>query len=149
MPPRTRAEICGASGTDVSNGGLAGALAGLMTGALAAKLEMLPTLAMAVGSRSAVVGGAVHLITAAALGALFAVYLGNATHLRDLLTAGLLYGVVWWMVVPLLLIPAWIGEDTSLVVVHFAVLSMAGQAIYGPVTGAIVYALRRRSRPTP
>jgi hypothetical protein len=81
---------------------------------------------------------------AAALGAVFAVYMGAATHLRDLVTAGILFGSIWWLVVPMLLIPAWFSQDTNLVVVQFAVLSMAGQAIYGPVTGSLVYALRRR-----
>ncbi|HTK61428.1 MAG TPA: hypothetical protein VL595_03595 [Pseudonocardia sp.] len=126
------------------DGALAGTLAGLATGALAARLDMLPTLGMVIGSHSAIVGGFVHLILAAALGALFGVYLGPATHLRDLITAGLLYGIVWWLIVPLVLIPAWITENTSLVVVQFAVLSMAGQAIYGPICGALVYVLRAR-----
>lgn len=131
------------------DGALAGTLAGLATGALAARLDMLPTIGVAVGGHSSIVGGLVHLVVAAGLGALFGVYLGPATHLRDLITAGLLYGIVWWLIVPLVLIPAWITENTSLVVVQFAVLSMAGQAIYGPICGALVYWLRaRRTRST-
>lgn len=110
---------------------------------------MLPTLALPLGSHSAVVGAALHLAVAAGLGALFAACMASATRLRDLVTGGVLYGVVWWIVVPLMLVPAWVSQDTSLVVVQFAVLSMAGQAIYGPLAGSLIYALRgSRARAT-
>lgn len=134
----------GVAASDVGSGMVAGALAGGATCMLAAKLDMLSTLALLLGSHSAVLGAGLHLTVAAGLGVLFAACMASATRLRDLVTGGVLYGVVWWVVVPLMLMPAWVSQDTNLVVVQFAVLSMAGQAIYGPLAGLLVYAMRRR-----
>lgn len=148
MPRPPPAGTRGGARTNAILGGIAGTLAGCATCALAGALDMLPTLALPLGSQSAALGACVHLVVSAALGAVFAVYMGVATRLRDLVTAGILYGAIWWLAVPMLLIPAWFSQDTNLVVVQFAVLSMAGQAIYGPITGALVYALRCAGRRT-
>jgi hypothetical protein len=132
-----------------ATGALSGTLAGLVSGVVPARLQMLPSLAMPLGSHSAIIGGIVHLLTSAALGALFASYLGSTVHMRDLITSGVLFGSIWWLVVPILLIPTWVSQDTDLAVVHFALMSVAGQAIYGPVNGLVLYLLvRRRQRST-
>jgi hypothetical protein len=129
---------------------VSGTLAGVVSGAVPAKLEMLPSLALPLGSHSAVLGGAVHLITSAALGAMFASYLGPTTHLRDLITGGVLFGAIWWLVIPILLIPTWLSQNTDIAVVQFALMSLAGQAIYGPVNGFVLYLLiRHRPSRTP
>lgn len=92
MSPSTPCADRLARRADLTNGLVSGLVAGTASGVLLARLEMLPTLALLVGSHSALAGGLVHLLVAAGLGAMFASYLGSATHLHDLVTAGVLYG---------------------------------------------------------
>lgn len=135
--------------TDVVLGALSGTAAGVLSGAIPVKLEMLPTLALTFGSHSAVVGGAIHLLVSASLGIVFATYLRSATHLRDLVTGSVLFGSIWWLVIPILLVPAWLSQNTDVAVVQFALMSIAGQAIYGPLNGLFLFLLIRRGpRPT-
>jgi len=130
-------------------GAASGTAAGVVSGAVPARLDMLPSLALPLGSHSTVLGALVHLTISASLGALFASYLGPTTHLRDVITGSVLFGAIWWIVIPVLLIPAWLSQNTDIAVVEFALMSLAGQAIYGPANGFVLYLLiRRRARST-
>ncbi len=126
-----------------ANGAVAGIGGGLVFGMLMAMMGTLPMVAMLVGSSSAVVGALVHLLISAGLGALFAVAV-PALGAGALLAAGAGYGVLWWVLGPLLIMPAWLGMPL-LTVDSTAVTSLMGHVLYGLVTAGALLLLRRRA----
>jgi len=121
-------------------GGLVG---GALFGMMMAMMGMLPMVAKLVGSSSAGVGFVVHMVISSAIGFLFAILLGNAvTSVGKGLVLGALYGVVWWVLGPLLIMPIMLGmgPQVSLSGMQMAMPSLFGHIIYGLVLG-FVFAL--------
>jgi hypothetical protein len=88
-------------------GGLAG---GVIFGVMMGVMGMLPMIGKMVGQPSAVVGFLIHMINSAIIGAGFAVVFGSlATRLKSGFGFGLLYGVIWWFLGPLTLMPLFLG----------------------------------------
>ncbi|GAA3732060.1 hypothetical protein [Salinactinospora qingdaonensis] len=132
-------------GTHIWKGAVAGLAGGIVFGILMAVAGMLPTVAMLVGSQSAVVGVLVHLVISVAIGAGFGVIAGAfADRLWPVLGAGLVYGLVWWVLGPLLLMPAILGMPV-LQIGPPAIMSLIGHLLYGLVTAAALYSLVRRT----
>jgi uncharacterized membrane protein YagU involved in acid resistance len=125
------------------NRALAGVAGGIVFGMLMAMMGMLPMIAQLVGSDSAVVGGIVHLVISAALGALFCL-LVPATTVSALLGAGVVYGMLWWVLGPLVIMPARLGMPLFMIN-QTAWMSLMGHLIYGMVTAAVLFGLRRRA----
>jgi hypothetical protein len=118
-------------------GGLAG---GVVFGLLMQMMGMIGMVAMLVGSTSTAVGWLVHLAISAFIGATFALLLGRfATGLLRAALTGMGYGVGWWVLGPLMIMPAKLGMKLF-VVNATAGKSLAGHLIYGLVLG-VVYAL--------
>jgi len=117
------------------HGAVAGIGGGLVFGLLMAIMGMLPMVAAPVGGDSAVVGGIVHLVISAVLGALFALVVPAAT-LTPLLVAGAGYGVVWWILGALLIMPAVLGMVVFMIN-QGAWMSLMGHVVYGLVTAAV------------
>jgi len=103
-------------------------------------MDMIPMVAMLVGSEAVAVGWLVHLAIAAFIGATFAVLFGRyATSVGFSTAIGVGYGVVWWVLGALILMPAKLGMDVFM----FNTMSwqsLVGHLIYGLLLGA-VYAL--------
>jgi len=79
-------------------------------GLLMQAMGMIPMVAALVGSTSPAVGWLVHLAISAFIGASFAVLLPRGvTGVPATTVAGLGYGIVWWILGPLLLMPAKLG----------------------------------------
>lgn len=125
------------------SGALAGIVGGIVFGMLMAMMGMLPMVAMLVGSQSAVVGGLVHLVISAGIGALFGLVV-PATTLGPLLGAGAVYGMVWWVLGPLMIMPARLGMPLFMLN-QTAWLSLMGHLVYGLVAAAVLFALRRHT----
>lgn len=121
-------------------GVVAGLVGGLVFGALMAAMDMLGMVAMLVNSESVAVGWVVHLAISAAFGAGFAVLFGAlADRLGPALLLGVGYGIFWWVLGALVLMPARLGMDLF----SFGATawqSLIGHLMYGVVLGA-VYAL--------
>jgi uncharacterized membrane protein YagU involved in acid resistance len=126
------------------NGALAGIAGGMVFGMLMAMMGMLPTVAKLAGSDSPVVGGLVHLVISAGTGALFAAIV-PATRLGALLGAGAVYAMIWWVLGPLVIMPARLGMPLF-TINQTAIMSLMGHVIYGLVTAAVLFGLRRRAR---
>ena len=124
------------------NGAVAGIAGGIVFGMLMTMMGTLPMVAMLVGSSSAVVGALVHLVISAALGVLFALAV-PALGAGALLAAGAGYGLLWWVLGPLLIMPAWLGMPL-LTVDGTALASLMGHVIYGVVAAAVLMLLHRR-----
>jgi hypothetical protein len=127
-PPRIGAGIVG------------GLVGGVAFGVLMQMTGMIPMVAMLVGSKAVAVGWLVHLAIAAFIGAMFAVLFGRyATGVGVSTAIGAGYGVVWWVLGALILMPARLGMDPF----EFNTMawqSLMGHLIYGLLLGA-VYAL--------
>ena len=118
-------------------GGLVG---GVMFGILMQMMNMIGMVAMLVGSKAVAIGWLVHLAISVFIGATYALlFARRATGLLPAAVIGMGYGVVWWVLGALLIMPAKLGMPTF----RFhttAWQSLMGHLIYGLVLG-IVYAL--------
>ncbi len=116
-------------------GGIAG---GIVFGILMATMGMLPVIASMVGSDSAVVGFVVHLMISIGIGLGLTVPLGNRLltgYARGALV-GLAYGALWWVLGPLLIMPAMMGMPLF-AIDGGAWMSLMGHMIYGIILGLV------------
>jgi len=105
--------------------------------------------AMLVGSEAVVVGWLVHLAIAAFIGAIFALLLArSATGVGSAAVAGVAYGVAWWVLGALILMPARLGMDLFMFNT-MAWQSLIGHVMYGPLLGVVYALVRPRLRPVP
>ncbi len=135
-------------GTRVLAGVLGGIAGGLMFGALMAMMGMLPMIASMVGSDSAVIGFLIHMMMSIAIGLGLTVLFGNillTSYPRGLLF-GIGYGIIWWVLGPLMVMPMMFGmspfsfDATTLP-------SLMGHMIYGAILGTVaIRVLTRRAK---
>lgn len=126
-------------------GMVGGAAGGLVFGMMMMMMGMMPLIASMVGSQSVAVGWVLHLLISLFIGATFGVIFGehSTTYLAGL-GWGLLYGVVWWVLGPLVIMPAMLGMPLFMFN-SMALMSMVGHLIYGAVTGLVyVWSIMRR-----
>lgn len=133
-PPHTLTLHLGRRAAAGVTGGVAG---GLVFGLLMAMMGMLPMVAMLVGSDSAVVGFAVHLVISVLIG------LGLTVPFAGLLTSygrsaliGLAYGAVWWVLGPLVIMPTMLGMPMFMIDTT-AMWSLMGHLVYGAVLALV------------
>ena len=117
-----------------------GLIAGLVFGAMMGMMGMLEMVARVVRSDSALVGFFYHLFNSAVIGALFAPLLGRfSTDKLKGLGFGLFYGVIWWFLGPLILMPLLLGMGTMLSPqgMQMALPSLAGHLLFGGILGIL------------
>lgn len=130
---------------------LVGAIAGLvggvvfglmMTMAMPAMMGMIGSLIGAPG-----LGWLVHLVFSAIIGAGFGLVLGRwaTAGWGQAAGLGLGYGVLWWVLGPLLIMPTWMGMGPMLARAFDMsnVLSLMGHMVFGLVTGLVYRAATR------
>src|SRR5215208_6915388 len=122
-------------------GGVVGGVAGrLVFGAMMAVMGMLPMVAMVVGSESAAVGFLYHMFNSVVIGTLFGLIFGGLSHTYGQGAAwGLLYGVIWWVLGPLVLMPLMLGMGLQFGMAFTPpmLMSLVGHLIYGLLTGLV------------
>jgi hypothetical protein len=127
-PSRIRAGIVG------------GLVGGIAFGVLMQTTGVLAMVAMLVGSGTVAVGWLVHLAISAFIGATFGVLFGRyAISVGRSTAIGIGYGLLWWILGGLILMPAKLGMDVF-VFSTMAWQSLLGHLVYGLLLGA-VYAL--------
>ena len=145
---------------------VAGAIAGLVAGVVfglmmqmmsapgpgGSPVPMMAMVAQVVGSSSLAVGWLYHLFNSAVIGAAFGLLLGGRVGtIRQGMVWGAGYGIVWWVLGGLVLMPLFLGMPP------FAPLQMApmrpvamgslvGHIIYGAVLGAALARLLAGAR---
>ncbi len=116
-------------------GGLAG---GLVFGLMMGMMGMLPMIGSMVGMPSAAAGFLVHMGISAVIGAGYAIALSVVGRQAGVVT-GSAYGVTWWVLGPLTLMPAFmgmgIGVNWTIAAMIQAVPSLMGHVIFGLVLG--------------
>lgn len=128
-------------------GAVASLSGGLLFSLIMAATGFLPKVAQLVGSESPVLGFGVHLVISTLIGMSFGLLFHyEAPNLGSGVVWGLVYGLAWWFIGPLTLLPlllraplAWTTEAAAA-----ALPSLIGHLIYGAATAAVFMLLERR-----
>lgn len=122
-------------------GGLVGGLAGrVVFGVMMAMMAMLPMIAGLVGSSAAAVGFLTHMVISPVIGASFGVLFGaRSTSFGQGALWGLVYGAIWWVLGPLVIMPLMMGMGLQLGAAFSGpmLMSLMGHLIFGLVTGLV------------
>jgi uncharacterized membrane protein YagU involved in acid resistance len=144
---------------------VAGLIAGLVFGLMmtmmtvptpdGGRMSMMAMVAQVVRSSNLVVGWIYHLINSIVIGAIFAWLLGNRVHgYGSGLGWGALYGLAWWILGGLILMPVLLGMPAVAplqmpAMRPVAMGSLIGHLIYGLILGAgFAWLLRGTLAPT-
>ena len=100
------------------------------------------------GSSSPMVGFGVHLIISAIIGVIFAALVADRLRtFGSLIGAGLAYGLAWWFLGPLTLMPLMMGLGVGVNWTGAAMTAMMpsliGHLVYGGILGAVYAWLER------
>jgi len=127
--------------------GIAGGLAGgIVFGILMQMMGMIPMVAQLVGSTSTAVGWVIHLAISSFIGASFAVFFGSrVSSLVPAALLGMAYGMVWWVLGALVIMPAQLGMPVFQLNTT-AWMSLMGHLLFGLVLGLVYSQLARRLR---
>lgn len=122
-------------------GGLAG---GIVFGMLMAMMGMFTMIAMMMGSNSPWVGVGIHLMISMVYGLVLTLFFSRFLHSWGRATlAGIVYGVILWVIGPLLVMPLMLGMP----VFGFSatvMMSLMGHMIYGILLALVaVWYLKR------
>ena len=127
-------------------GGIAGLGGGVVFGMMMALMGMLPMVAMLVGSQSAVVGFLVHMVISAGIGGFYGLVASRLPLTVGMgIVAGMVNGVVWWVLGALILMPLLLGMAAMVLKIGTDQwFSLMGHVIYGIVTGLLFIPLSKR-----
>lgn len=128
--------------------GIAGGIAGgIVFGMLMAIMGMLPMIAMMVGSESPVVGFGLHMAISIVIGLGLTVLFGNRllTSYPRGLVVGVVYGAIWWVLGPLVIMPMMMGMPLFTLNMG-SMFSLMGHLIYGAALGVVAVAVLSRRR---
>ncbi len=140
MATRTQATASGSLVQRIIGGVIGGVAGGLVFGAMMGMMGMLPMVASVVGSESAAVGFLYHMFNSVIIGAVFGLVFGNLSHTYGQGAAwGLLYGAIWWVLGPLVLMPLLLGMGVQFgtALAPMNLMSLVGHLIYGLITGLV------------
>ena len=127
-------------------GGAAGVVGGWAFGQWMAQVGFFPLIAGLVNSDSPMVGIGLHFAIAVSIGASFGVlFQRDVRGLGSSLGWGLGYGIFWWFLGPLTLLPVLGGSTPDWSFEHGSELfgSLVGHVIYGLLVGLVYAALDR------
>jgi hypothetical protein len=119
----------------VAVGGLAGILGGWAFGQWMAKVNHFPLIAGLIHLSSPNAGIALHFVFAFIIGATFGLlFQRDVRGYGSCLGWGFGYGIFWWFLGPMTLMPLWQGRNLDWSYLH-------GQELYGSLVGHVVYGL--------
>ena len=124
-------------------GGLGGIVGGWAFSLWMAKADFFPLIAGLVGATSRTTGEALHFLFAVIIGATFGLlFQRDVRGLGSSLGWGLAYGIFWWFLGPLTILPIWQGHAVNWTATHASELfgSLIGHIIYGLLLG-VIYAV--------
>ena len=128
-------------------GAVAGIIGGIPFGMLMGMMGMMPMIGMLVGVESAFVGVLVHAAISAITGALYGFFAVRfPLTWRNAVLGGLIYGVIWWVLGALILMPALLGMFEMIFVIgQMQWMSLLGHIIFGEVLALSFVWLYRRA----
>jgi len=127
-------------------GAVAGLAGGVVFGMLMAMMGMLPMVAMLVRQESAIVGFMVHLVISAFIGGVYGIVAARLpAGWVTAVVAGMVNGVVWWVLGALILMPLGLGMAQMVFQIGADQwISLMGHLIYGVITALVFVPLSRR-----
>jgi hypothetical protein len=127
------------TGDALKYGIIAGLGGGLIFGIMMAVMGMLPMVGMLVGQESSVVGFIVHMAISAFFGAVFGFVTARFFQgWTQILIAGVVYGIIVWVVGALVMMPLMLGMNEMVLQIGQAQwMSLIGHIIFGLITGGI------------
>ena len=128
-------------------GAMASLAGGLLFSLVMVAVGFLPTVASLVGGVSAVLGFAVHMIISALIGMSYGLlFRHESPNFGSAIAWGLLYGLIWWFLGPLTLIPILLGRQFVWTIQAAGALLplLVGYLIYGAATAFVFAVLERR-----
>jgi hypothetical protein len=146
-------------GTGIVGGLIAGVVFGMMMTMMRAptphggSVRVMTMIAMIVGSTSVTLGWLYHLVNSAVIGGLFGWLMGTRIAQGwNVLVLGVVYGLAWWMVGGLVLMPLLLGMSPFAPLLMppmrmVAAGSMMGHAIFGLILGFSVARLETQAVP--
>ncbi|GAB4549535.1 MAG: hypothetical protein Kow0063_44360 [Anaerolineae bacterium] len=134
------------SKNSVVAGVVAGLGGGLLFGAMMAMQGMLPMVGMLVRQESSVVGFVVHMVISAIIGGGYGLVASRLpASWSSAIVGGAVYGVVWWVLGALILMPLMLGMAQMVLVLGGPQwMSLIGHLVFGVVTGILFLLLRDR-----
>ena len=128
-------------------GAVASLAGGLLFSLIMVAIGFLPKVAELVGGASPVLGFGVHMVISTLIGMSFGVlFQYEAPNLGSGVAWGLVYGLAWWFIGPLTLLPILLGASLTWTTeaAGAAMPSLIGHLIYGAATALIFMLLERR-----
>lgn len=116
-------------------------------------VRVMTMIAMIVGSTSVAVGWLYHLVNSVVIGGLFGLLMGTRlAEGRNALVLGVVYGLGWWVVGGLVLMPLLLGRPAFAPLLMppmrmLAAGSLMGHAIFGVILGFAFLRLRSPAVP--
>jgi len=127
-------------------GGMAGILGGWAFGRWMEQVNFFPLIAGLVNSTSAMVGVTLHFIFAVIIGATFGLlFQRDVRGLGSSLGWGMAYGLFWWFLGPLTIMPILLGNPVDWSYARGSELfgSLIGHIVYGLIVGLVYAAVDR------
>ena len=128
-------------------GAIAGIIGGIPFGIMMGMMGMMPMIGMLVRVESAFVGVLVHAAISAITGAIYGFFAARfPLTWRNAVVGGLIYGVIWWVLGALILMPALLGMfEMIFVIQQMQWMSLMGHIIFGVVLALSFLWLYRRA----
>ena len=127
-------------------GGIGGIIGGWAFGVWMQKVGFFPLIAGLVNSTSSEVGVALHFVFAVMIGATYGLlFQRDVRGFGSSMSWGLAYGLFWWFLGPLTIMPIWQGNPLDWSYERGSALfgSLVGHIVYGLLLGLIYTALDR------
>ena len=128
-------------------GAIASLVGGLLFSLVMLKIGLLPTMATLVGGSSIILGFAVHMLISTVIGMSYGLlFQREAPNVGASVAWGVLYGLIWWFLGPLTLMPLLLNGAVTWTTTAAAQLlpSLIGHLIYGGATAIAFLVLERR-----
>ena len=128
-------------------GALAGIIGGIPFGIMMGMMGMMPMIGMLIRVDSALAGVLVHATISAITGAIYGIFAVRfPLNWRNAILGGLIYGVIWWVLGALILMPALLGMFEMIFVIgQMQWMSLLGHIIFGVVLALSFVWLNRRA----
>lgn len=126
---------------------VASIIGGLLFSIVMAAAGILPRVAALVGGSSPLLGFFVHLVISSLIGMSYGLlFKYEAPDRGSSIAWGMLYGLIWWFVGPLTLMPILLGGPVTWTIqaADQALPSLLGHLIYGAATGLVFLWLEQR-----
>lgn len=127
-------------------GSVAGLIGGAVFGMLMGMMGMLPMVGMLVGQDNALVGLVVHMLISAFIGSVYGIVAARLpSGWLPAVIAGMVNGVIWWVLGALILMPLGLGMTQMVLVIGATQwMSLMGHVLFGVVTALAFTPLSRR-----